>query len=175
MRTVAARAGEAEGAGSETGAGAGAAGSMMTSLRAPLTSGLSVATIFMMEAMSTLFVSAIDILARAAHLRAQRGDHIHDGGDVDVVRFGHMKTLPSIRLGITSYPTVGTHHAIPMRRHRGDHAPPGHPHPSARQADLEDQRQTIGGRARATGGKTAARASHAFMMEAMSTLFVSAI
>lgn len=36
-----------------------------------------------------------DILARAAPLRAQRGDHIHDGGDVDVVRFGHMKTLPS--------------------------------------------------------------------------------
>ena len=36
-----------------------------------------------------------DILARTAPLRAQRGDHIHDGGDVDVVRFGHVKTLPS--------------------------------------------------------------------------------
>ena len=36
-----------------------------------------------------------DILACTAPLRAQRGDHIHDGGDVDVVRFGHMKTLPS--------------------------------------------------------------------------------
>ena len=113
-----------------------------------------------------------DIFARAAPLRAQRGDHIHDGGDVDVVRFGHMKTLPS---------NSARHYILPDRwdascnpyaaaRRRLSTAGPSSPEcvPSRARATggkplgAEPARLEANhwGRTRATGGKTAARARH---------------